>query len=46
MSPSDLVWKQELFCNLHMLKWSERLIIIHIKEYIKRTAIMKELYGL
>ena len=31
---SDLVWKWEFFCILHMLTRSERLIILHnIKEY-------------
>ena len=32
--------------NYFVICTSERLIIIHIKEYIKRAAIMKELYGL
>ena len=32
--------------NYFVICTSKRLIIIHIKEYIKRAAIMKELYGL
>ena len=41
ISLSDLVWKKVFLCIFHMLTRVERLIIIHVKEYINRPPLWK-----